>query len=518
MRRNPVTCPTCGRRVPDGAAVCQVCDEPVRPPVFVVPAGRDPSATSRVLALLASVPSGVTVLPSGELALADGVAASVLHDAVHGLVVDEALAFEPRAAALDLVKRLEAATGVGLGHGQDAVVVEAAYGSCTRSPCEVDPKIEAARLAEAWREVGRPKARVGRPPGLLYVAYGLGVDSTAILVGLAQLVRAGRPEFRPDYVVFADTGVEREASYDYLDVVNPWLARQGFPQVTIVGWATEFTAGGYGSARTLEQQVILNQQMPAICATKNNGSQCSLLWKQDAQQRWLELESGLFHRVPRTIETARGPRRVQSLAVKPGVRIVKAIGFDADETNRQTRGTFRTDDDRKAWEKRGLDYPFDLWFPLQEWGWDRARCVVEIQTEIGVVPPKSSCTFCYPMKPHEIERLTKDELLRSIFIELLAMNGHKAHAYATHRGLGGRLSWKEYALARGLVTQAEVDALLRDVERVIALPHEKGLADMSQHPVIRSLPAFSRVRGARGRGLPMWDRHDRIEGPDATDD
>lgn len=122
------------------------------------------------------------------------------------------------------------------------------------------------------------------------------------------------------------------------------------------------------------------------------------------------------------------------------------------------------------------------------------------------------------MKPNEIDQLSKDELLRSIFVELLAMNGHNAEAYRTHSGLGGRLSWKDYALARGLVTQADVDALMRDVERVVALPHEPGLMDMSLHPVIRSLPAFRDVRGARGRGLHMWDRRDQIAEAEPVED
>ncbi len=380
---------------------------------------------------------------------------------------------------------------------------------CVRSPCD-DPKIEQARLEAARTEVGKPKRKVSRPKGLLYLAYGLGVDSTAILVGLAQLVREGHEEFRPDYVVFSDTGVERELTYDYIDIINPWLDRQGFPSVTIVGWATEFTDKGYGTARTLEQQCILNQQMPAICSTKMGKAQCSLVWKQQAQKRWLELESGLFHKVERTIETKSGPRRVWTTDVKPGVKIVKAIGFDADEKFRASRGTYRVDDEKRLWEERGFKFPFSMWFPLQDWNWDRARCVAEIEHEIGAVPVKSSCTFCYPMRIEEIEGLTKDELLRSIFIELLAMHGRNAEAYLKHKGLGGRLSWTDVSLERGLVSQDAVDDLMRKVKEVARLPHQRGLRDMSEHPVIQALPAFSQVRGARGRQLPMWDRYDLI--------
>ncbi len=57
---------------------------------------------------------------------------------------------------------------------------------------------------------------------------GLGVDSTAMLVGLAA-----RRE-RPDLVIFADTDGEKPETIAYLDVINPWLRTIGFPEVMVV--------------------------------------------------------------------------------------------------------------------------------------------------------------------------------------------------------------------------------------------------------------------------------------------
>ena len=51
------------------------------------------------------------------------------------------------------------------------------------------------------------------PPVVL--AYGVGVDSTALLV---ELEARGQ---RPDLVLTADTGVEKPATYAYLDVIRP---------------------------------------------------------------------------------------------------------------------------------------------------------------------------------------------------------------------------------------------------------------------------------------------------------
>jgi hypothetical protein len=65
----------------------------------------------------------------------------------------------------------------------------------------------------------------------LVVAYGLGIDSTAMLV---ELVNRG---IRPDMILFADTGGEKPETYRYLDVIQPFLAKIGFAAMTTVGEA-----------------------------------------------------------------------------------------------------------------------------------------------------------------------------------------------------------------------------------------------------------------------------------------
>jgi 3'-phosphoadenosine 5'-phosphosulfate sulfotransferase (PAPS reductase)/FAD synthetase len=62
----------------------------------------------------------------------------------------------------------------------------------------------------------------------LIVAYGLGVDSTAMLVEFA------RRDIRPDAILFADTGGEKPETYRYLSVITPFLKSVGFPEVTVV--------------------------------------------------------------------------------------------------------------------------------------------------------------------------------------------------------------------------------------------------------------------------------------------
>lgn len=72
--------------------------------------------------------------------------------------------------------------------------------------------------------------------------------------------------------------------------------------------------------------------------------------------------------------------------------MIKYIGFDACETRRTFAG--------------GAAHPkYDIRYPLQEWGWDRERCQLEIALEGLPVPIKSACFFCPAMKLPEIEDL-----------------------------------------------------------------------------------------------------------------
>jgi hypothetical protein len=60
------------------------------------------------------------------------------------------------------------------------------------------------------------------------MADGLGVNSTALLIGLS------RADVRPDLILFADTGSEKPETYAYLNVRRQWLRRVGFPDLIVV--------------------------------------------------------------------------------------------------------------------------------------------------------------------------------------------------------------------------------------------------------------------------------------------
>jgi hypothetical protein len=91
------------------------------------------------------------------------------------------------------------------------------------------------------------------PDSPLVVAYGLGVDSTAMLVEFA------RRHIRPDLILFADTGGEKPETYGYLPVIQRYLVEIGFPPVVTVRYKP--TRAAYD---TLEGQCLHTGTLPSL--------------------------------------------------------------------------------------------------------------------------------------------------------------------------------------------------------------------------------------------------------------
>src|SRR3954462_12174584 len=136
----------------------------------------------------------------------------------------------------------------------------------------------------------------------LVVAYGLGVNSTAMLVELA------RRGIRPDHVLFADTGGEKPQTYAYLAVIGPYLRRVGFPGVTVVRYRPKRAA-----YHTLEQQCLHTGTLPSLAY---GGKSCSLKYKRQPQDDFI------LRAYP------------EPQVRRAGGRVVRAIGYDAGERRR----------------------------------------------------------------------------------------------------------------------------------------------------------------------------------------
>lgn len=263
----------------------------------------------------------------------------------------------------------------------------------------------------------------------LVVAYGLGVDSTAMLVEFAQR------GIRPDLILFADTGAEKPETYGYMPVIQGYLAGIGFPAAVTVRYRP--TRAVYD---TLEQQCLHTGTLPSLAY---GGKSCSLKYKRTPQDKYI------LARYPPEQFVKQGRRVVRAIGFEAGeerrtyAHVVKAIGLDAGEEHRLTWKQNSTVSKERPSRQQWLDqHFFAYWYPLMDWGYDRQRCKQVIADAGLPVPIKSACYFCPASKKHEIAWLEAnhpDLLERALQIE------RNAQAKLTSvKGLGRSYAWETH--------------------------------------------------------------------------
>lgn len=276
------------------------------------------------------------------------------------------------------------------------------------------------------------------------VAYGLGVDSTAMLTGLA------RRGIRPDLILFADTGSEKEETYNYEPVMQDWLKREGFPPIIVVRYIPK-NFKNWPPYYTLEDNCLTNGTLPGISFGPPS---CSIKWKQAPQNAYCDEWQ---------------PARDCWAA---GEKVTKMIGFDAGPIDR--RRTFpKTDSGRGR---------YDYLHPLIEWGWDREECKRQIAAAGLPVPPKSSCWFCCAMKPWEVDALPADKLRRIVRMEARAnprLRTCEGLWRSTVKGTRGGTpkpgSMTKYIRDKGMLPPEEIDHIWNTTPQDI-IEYQEGYA------------------------------------------
>jgi hypothetical protein len=231
------------------------------------------------------------------------------------------------------------------------------------------------------------------------------VNSTALLIQLAHA------RVRPDLLLFADTGSEKPETYTYLELRQVWLRRVGFPDLIIVR-----RRGVRVPDLTLEDQCLRTGTLPSLAY---GGKSCSLKWKVAPQNKFCN------HWEPAL------------RCWRSGLRAIKAIGYDAGPSDGRRIRDFR-------------DPKYRFWYPLREFGLDRAACIDMIRSEGLAVPCKSACWFCpATKKPELIELQIKhpDLVKRAVAIERRALPRLRSV-----KGLGRSFAWSSWLDVHG-VTQ-----------------------------------------------------------------
>jgi len=208
------------------------------------------------------------------------------------------------------------------------------------------------------------------------LSYGLGVDSTAILVRWLLDPSSRDFELRDLTVVTAQVGHEFPDTRELVEAhVVPLLRQHGVRYVQV----------GRSGRSVNDWRVLSDTREPTRCHTEGGGftlmdeslasatvpqkggaRKCSQKFKGAPLDQWIERELG-------------------------GAPFRHAIGFELDERGRVARDEVLRHD---APERRNVRVGRHPEYPLVAWGWDRARCVAYLREVFGVDWPKSACTFC----------------------------------------------------------------------------------------------------------------------------
>lgn len=221
---------------------------------------------------------------------------------------------------------------------------------------------------------------MNNPP--LMLAYGLGVDSTAVLV-LMHL-----KGIRPDAILFADVGNEKKETYAYLPVIQDWLRKVDFPEVTTVRTEVK-NFKHWPEYKTLGENCLTNATLPSLAFGFKS---CSLKWKVTPQNKWTDLWQPAID------------------CWAAGGKVRKVIGYDAGAKDLK----------RYAHAKGAEDPKYSYEYMLIEEGLDRAGCKGLIYSADLPVPPKSACIFCPATQPQELREHRKEYLRYIVIMEARA--------------------------------------------------------------------------------------------------
>lgn len=250
-------------------------------------------------------------------------------------------------------------------------------------------------------------------PPLLVPAYGIGRDSTAMIIKMEQL------GIRPAAILAADLGCEKPETYQYIDIFNQWLRSVDFPEITIVRKSSPKVGD-----LTLYDECMRTKYLPSIAYRRHN---CSQKWKGSPQEKFLNNWAPAI------------------LSWRRGRKVVRAIGYEATECKRLDKAS--------TYIQQRPSPKFDYWWPLKEWGMTLDDCITTIKGAGLPVPIKSSCYMCSASKKWEIEWLARTHPV--LFLQALMLEKVVEGNNRTVKGLGINFAWRDLPCAVPFLEELE---------------------------------------------------------------
>lgn len=317
----------------------------------------------------------------------------------------------------------------------------------------------------------------------VYLNYGMGVDSTCILVRWLLEPETRDFDLGDLTVLTAQTGDEyadtkrvveahalpllREHRVRYVQVARGGPVKAD--GVTVLSDTREPTELFTGGKFKLSDELLAAGTVPAV-----GNRRCSLKGKGEPNDRWLATD-------------VTGPFR-------------QVMGFNADEQRRVTRDSCYGGDARNAE------------YPLMKWGWGRAKCEQYLRDTFGIDWPKSCCVQCPFQRgtADSLERMARhpEETAKALYLEYVSLALNPLMPLFASGPLSGKVAPSPaHDRARHLL-EAKLAETAWAMFRVRRVYHAKGRADRSVEHVktgTRSQMQLALRSYAESMGLPLTD-------------
>lgn len=211
------------------------------------------------------------------------------------------------------------------------------------------------------------------------LSLGMGIDSVALLVHWIRKAASRGFDLRDLICVTAMTGDEHDRTRELMErYLLPLLRQYSIRYVQIARRGQE-ASNGY--------EVLSDTRAPERMYMRGR-------WRLSDEMRSAGTLPSLVKGRRWCSERAKGDPLDWWMRDHVPAGYTHVVGFAAEEPERAARDTAA----RREKEAKGEVVPCEVWYPLIEWGWDRARCAAYLQEQFNLPDDqgwaRSCCTYC----------------------------------------------------------------------------------------------------------------------------